>query len=73
MWGFSLSFMFSSLENETKKALEEIGKLFPVEAFEGRLPQIVLRHQLYSVVKNKTQCDKELVNVFNIDIYSNLK
>ncbi|KAG1649981.1 Serine/threonine-protein kinase 19 [Nymphon striatum] len=47
-------------ENETKTALEELVKLFPVESFEGRLPPIIMNHQLYSLVKNKTKCDKEL-------------
>lgn len=33
-----------------------------MDKFEGRLPPIVAKHQLYSVVKNKTDVDKGLVS-----------
>ena len=41
--------------------------LFPVEAFERQLPPILLRHQLYSVLHDRTLVDRELVS---LDCYS---
>ena len=46
---------------ETEARLSELMSLFPVEAFERQLPPIVLRHQLYSVLHDRTLVDRELV------------
>jgi serine/threonine-protein kinase 19 len=35
--------------------------LVPVAMSEGKLPPIVLRHQLYSVMDDRTQVDRELL------------
>ncbi len=52
----------SDLPSDTKAALLYLRSIFPVEKFEGRLPPIVHQHQLYSIVKNRTTVDKELVS-----------
>ena len=53
----------NSLPSDTKAALLYLKNLFPTEKFEGRLPPIVVKHQLYSIVKNRTIVDKELVSI----------
>ena len=35
--------------------------LFPCEKMGGTLPPIVLKHQIYSIIKNKTTVDREIV------------
>ena len=47
--------------SETETRLKELMSLFPVAVFEGQLPPIVLRHQLYSVIDDRTLVDRELV------------
>ncbi|XP_076458725.1 winged helix repair factor 1-like [Babylonia areolata] len=46
--------------SDTRTALFFLRGLFPVEKFEHRLPPILLKHQLYSVVKNRTLVDRQL-------------
>ncbi|KAK7111982.1 inactive serine/threonine-protein kinase 19-like [Littorina saxatilis] len=46
--------------SDARTALLFLRGLFPVEKFEYRLPPIVLKHQLYSVMKNRTLVDKQL-------------
>lgn len=46
---------------DTKSALSYISTIFPSEKFNNRLPPIVMRHQIYAFVKNRTQVDRELV------------
>lgn len=46
--------------SDTHAALLLLRSHFPVEKFENRLPAIVIKHQLYSIIKNKTLVDKEL-------------
>lgn len=53
------------LPSDTKSALLFLKGLFPVEKFEGRLPPIIVKHQLYSVIKNRTLVDKELADLRN--------
>ena len=38
-----------------------LSSLFPREKFEQKLPPIVMKHQLYSVIHDKTTTDRELV------------
>ncbi|KAL8565089.1 hypothetical protein ACOMHN_005292 [Nucella lapillus] len=46
--------------SDTRTALLFLRGLFPVEKFENRLPPILLKHQLYCVVKNRTLVDIQL-------------
>lgn len=45
---------------DIKCTLEYLMTLFPRKLFNDTLPQIVLKHQLYSIHKDKTLVDKEL-------------
>lgn len=46
---------------DIKSALEYLMTLFPRKLFNDALPQIVLKHQLYSIHDDKTLVDKEVV------------
>ncbi|KAM3597494.1 uncharacterized protein V6R79_005390 [Siganus canaliculatus] len=45
---------------DIKSTLEYLMTLFPRKLFNDSLPQIVLKHQLYSIHSDKTLVDKEL-------------
>ena len=49
------------MSSETEASLSEMMSLFPVEVFEKQLPAIVLKHQLYSAIPDRTQVDREMV------------
>lgn len=53
------------VNNETRTGLLFLRGLFPVEKFECRLPPIILKHQLYSVISNRTQVDKQVNDLHN--------
>lgn len=57
--------------SDTMAALLYIKSIFPVKMFENVVPPIILKHQIYCVVKNKTLVDRELVwcNVVWLFIY----
>lgn len=46
---------------DIKSTLEYLMTLFPRKLFNDSLPQIVLKHQLYSIHSDKTLVDKEVV------------
>lgn len=46
---------------DIRSTLEYLMTLFPRKLFNDTLPQIVLKHQLYSIHDDKTLVDKELV------------
>nr|XP_054763251.1 serine/threonine-protein kinase 19-like [Lytechinus pictus] len=50
----------SDLPSDTKAALAYLRSLFDIRHFEGRIPPILLKHQLYSIIQNKTQVDREV-------------
>ncbi|XP_067881946.1 inactive serine/threonine-protein kinase 19-like isoform X2 [Heterodontus francisci] len=51
---------FDGVPNDTKSALLLLASLFPRKLFDDSLPPIVLKHQLYSMVKDKTTVDRQL-------------
>lgn len=53
----------SELPNDTEAALIYLKEKFPIDAFEGHLPAVLLIHQVYSIVKNKTKVDKEVADL----------
>lgn len=55
----------SDLSSDTKTALRLLHSLFPTEKFERRLPPIIMKHQLYSIIKNKTEADRQLNELTN--------
>ncbi|UYV78893.1 STK19 [Cordylochernes scorpioides] len=48
------------LEKEIDSALEQLKLMFPMEAFQYNMPPVVMRHQIYSFVPNRTLVDKHL-------------
>ena len=48
--------------SDTEAALLYLKTLFPAERFDPRLPAIVMKHQVYSVIHDKTTADRELVS-----------
>uniref|UniRef100_A0A3Q3WZY1 Uncharacterized protein n=1 Tax=Mola mola TaxID=94237 RepID=A0A3Q3WZY1_MOLML len=52
--------LFLQGSTDIKSTLEYLMTLFPRKLFNDALPQIVLKHQLYSVHSDKTLVDKEL-------------
>ena len=57
-------------ESETESGVKELMCLFPVAAFDGCLPPIILRHQLYSILSDRTQVDRELVSSLSLPLPS---
>lgn len=55
----------SIVPNDTSCALAYLKNLFPVEKFEGRLPPVILQHQLYAIVTNRTVVDQQLMELRN--------
>ena len=49
------------IPNDTKAGLLYLKSTFCLERFTGRIPAIILKHQLYSVIKDKTVVDRQLV------------
>ncbi|XP_014785012.2 uncharacterized protein LOC106879820 [Octopus bimaculoides] len=50
----------ADIPSDTKASLLYLKSLFPLEKFESRLPPVILKHQVYSIVKNRTLVDKQL-------------
>lgn len=48
-----------------RAALELLHSLFPRDKFETKLPPIIMKHQLYSLVPNKTEVDRHLNDLRN--------
>ena len=49
------------IPNDTEAAIHLLVSLFPLDVFEQRLPPIIMKHQIYSLVEDKTEVDRELV------------
>ncbi|XP_042196922.1 serine/threonine-protein kinase 19 [Callorhinchus milii] len=56
----SVTLEFEDMPNDTKTGLLFLVRLFPRKLFDDCLPPIVLKHQLYSIVKDKTTVDRQL-------------
>ena len=52
-----------SIPTDTEAALLYLKAKFPVEKFEGRLPPVILVHQVYSIIKCRTTVDKDIVSI----------
>ncbi|XP_070580801.1 inactive serine/threonine-protein kinase 19-like isoform X2 [Ptychodera flava] len=60
-WGSNdCSISNQDLPNDTKAALLYIKTLYHIESFDSRIPHIILKHQVYGVVRNKTLVDRQL-------------
>ena len=51
----------SSTQDDTLAALLKLKGIFPVSKFEGQLPAIILKQQLYCSLKERTAVDQALV------------
>lgn len=51
------------IPNDTEASIHFLASTFPLDAFEQRLPPIIMKHQIYSLVEDKTEADRELVGV----------
>lgn len=62
---FFLFMFFPDFEipSDTKAALLFLKSVIPLSKFEGKIPAIILKHQLYCVVKDKTLVDRQLVSI----------
>lgn len=50
--------------SDTKAAILFLKSIVPLNKFEGKIPAIVLKHQLYCVVKDRTLVDRQLNNLW---------
>lgn len=46
---------------DTEAGLLYLKSLFPVEKFDRNFPAIIMKHQVYSIVHDKTTVDREMV------------
>jgi len=53
----------SNTPSDVEAALLYLKSKFPTEKFEGRLPPVLLVHQIYSIIKCKTSVDREIVGI----------
>ena len=58
---FSLHVDFE-LPSDTKAAILFLKSVVPLSKFEGKIPAIILKHQIYCVVKDRTLVDRQLVS-----------
>jgi hypothetical protein len=54
---------FLNTPTDIEAALIYLKNKFPTEKFEGRLPPVLLLHQIYSIIKCKTSVDREIVRI----------
>lgn len=51
-----------TVPNDTEAAFQHLADIFPSAAvMGGKLPRIVLKHQLYALVEDRTQVDRHVV------------
>ena len=51
----------ADIPNDTEAAIHFLTSSFPLDVFEQRLPPIIMKHQIYSLVEDKTEVDREIV------------
>jgi serine/threonine-protein kinase 19 len=59
----NLDVSLSHVPSDVEAALMYLKSKFPVEKFEGKLPPVLLVHQIYSIIKCKTSVDREIVSM----------
>lgn len=62
----SLFSFLEDLPSDTLASILYLKSIFPRKVFEGLLPPIILKHQIYCVVKDKTLVDRQLVRILNM-------
>lgn len=66
---FFFMYLWAEGPRDVKGSLQYLMTLFPRKLFDDSLPQIVYKHQLYSLLSDRTLVDKQLVMFFNIPRY----
>lgn len=56
------TFIDFEVPSDTKAAILFLKSVVPLSKFEGKIPAIILKHQIYCVVKDKTLVDRQLVS-----------
>ncbi|KAK3091223.1 hypothetical protein FSP39_018065 [Pinctada imbricata] len=59
------SYKADDIPCDTKVALLHLQGLFPVDRFDDRIPAMIIKHQLYSILPNRTLVDKQLNDLKN--------
>ncbi|XP_048758277.1 serine/threonine-protein kinase 19-like [Ostrea edulis] len=54
------SFIAAEIPSDTKVTLLHLKEVFPLDKFEGRLPVVIVKHQMYSLMTDRTTVDKHL-------------
>ena len=64
LWEFWFLLLHLEFEvpNDTEAAILYLKALVPLDKFEGKIPAIILKHQIYCVVKDRTLVDRQLVS-----------
>lgn len=59
------SFFLTDFEvpNDTQAAILFLKSIVPLNKFQGKIPAIILKHQIYCVMKDKTLVDRQLVSM----------
>ncbi|XP_078502018.1 winged helix repair factor 1 isoform X2 [Lissotriton helveticus] len=52
--------LFPAGLQDARAALQHLASLFPRKLFEDSLPPVVMKHQIYSLVKDRTAVDRQL-------------
>ena len=56
----------ADIPSDAEASIRFLTSQFPLDAFEQRLPPIIMKHQVYSLVEDKTEADRELVRSCNL-------
>ncbi|XP_015762565.1 PREDICTED: serine/threonine-protein kinase 19-like isoform X2 [Acropora digitifera] len=65
-WSYKSSNSFTDFEvpNDTQAAILFLKSIVPLNKFQGKIPAIILKHQIYCVMKDKTLVDRQLNNLW---------
>ncbi|XP_065898691.1 inactive serine/threonine-protein kinase 19-like [Dysidea avara] len=55
------AFTNTDIPSDAEASIRFLTSQFPLDAFEQRLPPIIMKHQVYSLVEDKTEADRELM------------
>lgn len=58
----AVSLFVTEYPSDTEAGLTYLKQLFPIEKYDSSLPAIILKHQVYSVIYDKTTVDSEIVS-----------
>lgn len=56
-------------ETDSSRALQKLIQLFPSERFSGRVPPVIMKHMVYSLVQDRTKVDREIVGAVQLRVF----